>query len=66
MGTGPGTHMHMGPNELQHLHKRKKNMIFVGLISLGANGELKLHTVKALHPEFFFLNRLLLSLLLFV
>ena len=27
------------------------DMIFVGLISRGANGEFKLHTVKALHPK---------------
>ena len=42
----------------------KKTTIFVGVISR-ANGEFKLHTVKALHPKLSW-NRLLLSLLLFV
>ena len=51
MGTGPGAHFHLGPNKHQRLRekekKKTKDMIFVGLISWGANGEFKLHTVKA-------------------
>ena len=44
--------------------KKKEDFFILGLISR-ANGEFKLHTVKALHPKLSW-NQLLLSLLLFV
>ena len=61
MGTGPGAHVYLVPNEPAPLPKKTKNktkhkktdMIFVGLISCWANSEFKLHIVKELHSKLF-------------